>query len=637
MNHPFDARTFVARRWLVFSFLVILVLIPIAYAPILDKQFLQEDFVQVGIRHFDAQAAAQSDAWDAWLPLAWKWGFLAPVTKRAVIRVVRDWTLWTDYFAWGLQPLGYHLTNLLLHALISFCVTLLMWRLMRERVAAALAGILFAVMSIHPEAVADIPSRGHELVALCMVLTLIFYTRLPSRRALFYGAITLGLGLLSVETAMTTPLLLLAYDLIYQRAEGWRALVKRELPFWLIVLAYVGLRIALFGGGGGTPALDAMATWNFFWSGYTQYASDPFSGDIALWQTVGVTALFLFLLLVYRKRRAVVFGFVWMPIPLLVAFAFPPQERYFYVPSVGLALALAGILADPLPRLKFSHGKFYHGKISRALGAALAVLLILVYTVSLYRLNENWRNASQLAQDILAQVRALHPTLPENSTLVFVGLPARARRAPVFSDPLNIQYAIALTYDDPSLQATTMDAFPPFAEHPERTFFFEYDARKISERVDLETQLRQNLTCANGVSEIVWNFDTDAQGWTIWNDVANAEVEDGEWRLDVQGADPNLGSPLVNLRGQRLGEIQLTMRVRAARSPLQGAWYWQTRGMENFSPALVQDFDVLADGAMHTYAVALPVQRGDVIAQLRLDPTDAPAQLAIDSITLICK
>lgn len=624
MNSFSKIKTFLTRHWLAATFCVIVALILLGYAPIFQKQFLQEDFVQVGIRHFDAQVAAQNDEW---LPLAWKWGFLAPVTKRAVIRVVRDWTLWTDYFAWGLQPLGYHLTNLLLHALISFCVALLMWRLTREKFAAALAGVLFAVMSIHPEAVADIPSRGHELVALFMTLTLIFYTRLPSRRTLVWACISFVLALLSVETAMTTPLLLLVYDLIYRRAEGWRALVKRELPFWVILGAYVAWRVALFGSGGGTPALDAMAAWSFFWSGYVQYASDPFIGDIALWQTVAVTALFIFLLVVYRKRRAVVFGLVWMPIPLLVAFAFPPQERYFYVPSVGLAIALAGILADPLPRWK----------LSRAVGAALAALLILVYTVSLYRLNENWRNASDLAQDILAQVRALHPTLPANSNLVFVGLPARARRAPVFSDPVNIQYAIALTYDDASLQATMLDAFPPFAENPERTFFFEYDARKITERTDLEAQLRQNLACANGVKEIAWNFDADAGGWTIWNDAANAEVKDGQWQFDVQGADPNLGSPLVNLRAPRLGEIQITMRVRADRSSLQGALYWQTRGMENFSPALVQNFEVLADNAMRTYALTLPVQRGDVIAQLRLDPTDAPARVAIDSIKLICK
>jgi hypothetical protein len=627
MNLLSNLKTLIARHWLAATFAAIVVLVLIGYAPIFQKQFLQEDFVQVGIRHFDAQAAATSDKWDAWLSLAWKWGLIAPVTKRAVIRVLRDWTMWVDYFTWHVQPLGYQLTNLLLHALISFAVTLLMWRLTRAKGAAALAGILFAVMSIHPEAVADIPSRGHELVALMMALAMVFYTRLPSRTALLWGGICFVLALLSVETALTLPLLFGAYDLIYQRAEGWRGMVKRQAPFWAILLAYVGLRVLLFGRGGGTPSFDAAATALYFWLGYTQYASDPFITDIALWQTVVVNLFFLALLFAFRQRREVVFGLVWIPIPLLVALAFPPQERYFYVPSVGLAIALAGILVNPLPRLNFS----------RALGAGLAAALILIYTVSLYRLNENWRNASQLAQNILAQVHARHPTFPDNANIVFVGLPTRARRAPVFSDPSNIHYAIALTYNNPTLQATAANAFPPYADQPERTFFFEYDERALSERTDLEAQLRQNLSCANGVKEIAWNFDTGAQNWEQWNETANARMENGQWLFEATGNDPILGSPLINVRGARLGALTITMRVRADHSPLTGQVYWRTRAMEDFSPALVQNFDVIADNAAHTYEITLPVSRGDVITQLRLDPTDAPAQIAIDAITLACK
>lgn len=627
MNSVSRFKEFVSKHWLAATFAAIVVLVFAGYAPIFQKQFLQEDFVQVGIRHFDAQAAAQSEQWDAWLSLAWKWGFLAPVTGRAVIRVLRDWTMWVDYFSWGLNPLGYHLTNLLLHILTAFAVTLLGWRLSKQKVTAALAGLLFAVLSIHPEAVADIPSRGHQLAALLMTLALIFYTRLPSRTALAWGLACFLLALVSVETALTLPLLLVVYDLIYHRAEGWKAIAKREAPFWALLFAYAGARVLLFGRGGGTPSFDAAAELLYFWSGYTQYAADPFFTDIVLWQVVLVNALYIGALVAYRKRREVVFGLLWIPIPLLVAIAFPPQERYFYVPSIGLAVALAGILNDPLPRFKFS----------RALGLAGAVVLILIYAVSLFRLNENWRNASQLAQSILAQVKTFQPTFPDNAEIVFVGLPERARRAPVFSDPLNIRYAIALAYDNPTLRATTAADFPAFAEHPERTFLFEYAGRKMTERTDLENQLRQNLACGDGVSEIAWNFDADAQGWAVWNDTANAQVENGVWTMDATGKDPVLGSPPVNVRGARLGALEVKMRIRATKSPLKGEIYWRTREMDDFSPAHAARFDVTADDTLRAYEINLPVARGDVITQLRFDPTDAPAQIGIDSIRVLCR
>ena len=153
----------------------------------------------------------------------------------------------------------------------------------------------------------------------------------------------------------------------------------------------------------------------------------------------------------------------------------------------------------------------------------------------------------------------------------------------------------------------------------------------------MEAQLRQNLTCANGTTEIAWNFETGAQDWSEWNEIANSKFENGVWTFDATGNDPILGSPLVNVRGARLGALQVKMRARADGKAHTGQVYWRTRAMDDFSPALVSDFDVIADDAMHTYEISLPVQRGDGIAQLRLDPIDAPAQIALDAVALKCK
>lgn len=174
-------------------------------------------------------------------------------------------------------------------------------------------------------------------------------------------------------------------------------------------------------------------------------------------------------------------------------------------------------------------------------------------------------------------------------------------------------------------------------QNPERAFLFEYDARALTERVDLENQLRQNLTCADDAREIVWNFDADAQGWSAWNEIANSKIDAGAWRLDTTGSDPILGSPLVNVRGAQLGAIQIKMRARASQSPLKGEIYWRTRDMTDFSPARVASFDIIADGLLRDYEIVLPIPRDDIVAQLRFDPADAPAQLAVDSIKIVCK
>jgi hypothetical protein len=71
-----------------------------------------------------------------------------------------------DYALWGLRPVGYHLTNLILHA----ANTVWVWWLLRcYRAApwlALLAALVFAVHPVHTEAVANVVGRA-ELLGMC--------------------------------------------------------------------------------------------------------------------------------------------------------------------------------------------------------------------------------------------------------------------------------------------------------------------------------------------------------------------------------------------------------------------------------------------------------------------------------------
>jgi protein O-mannosyl-transferase len=152
-----------------------------------------------------------------------------------------------DYALWGPNPLGHHLTNIMLHAAntaIVVLLTLKMLEIVAERtrqntstifltdqmilIVAGVTGLLFGLHPIHVESVAWATERKDLLCALFFLLSVTMYTssvrtacheapqdesvsRLFHKRYL----ITLGffiLALLSKPMAVTLPVVLLVLD-----------------------------------------------------------------------------------------------------------------------------------------------------------------------------------------------------------------------------------------------------------------------------------------------------------------------------------------------------------------------------------------------------------------------------------------
>ena len=100
-----------------------------------------------------------------WINLLWNdfWG--TPMSSRSSHKSYRPLTVATfrlNYMLHELQPLGYHLVNVLLHSAVCYLYVLLCGVVFSEVWPALIAGLLFAVHPIHTEAVGELYNTKNQ-------------------------------------------------------------------------------------------------------------------------------------------------------------------------------------------------------------------------------------------------------------------------------------------------------------------------------------------------------------------------------------------------------------------------------------------------------------------------------------------
>jgi Flp pilus assembly protein TadD len=201
------------------------------------------------------------------------WRGLGPAQLRWMFTVMHgghyqplSWVSYAiDYQVWGLQPFGFHLTNLVLHAANAVVFWLVVMELLRAAappaegepadalpLAAAVGALFFAVHPLRVESVAWASERRDVLAGLFFLLTLLAYLRAardPARRLrrLAVATACFALSLLAKAWAITLPAVLLVLDAYpLRRLGGGRPVgpvLREKIPF--VVVAAGAATLAL--------------------------------------------------------------------------------------------------------------------------------------------------------------------------------------------------------------------------------------------------------------------------------------------------------------------------------------------------------------------------------------------------------
>jgi len=353
------------------------------------------------------------------------------------------------YVLAGMNPRGYHLGSLLLHAVNAGLVTWLAWRLIgaaRARAAggpdagpraalavgAAVAGLAFGVHPLRAEAVAWATDRGDVLCGTFYLAALLAYVRAVDEGGRLrwrpWGALVLSAmaaALLSKEIAVTLPAVLLILDAYpLRRPIPWAVRVREKLPF--LALALVGAAVAVAAratgarfstaeqyGVGSRVAMAAYSLWYFvaasLWpSGLAPYHEPPVRVALLaprfLLPAIAVLAVTAAVVALRRRWPAGLASWaacvaVLLPVSGLVhSGSHLVAERYSYLPGVALAVLLGGVAAAAVRAGRSAPAR-------RAGVAALLVVLALAladWAAVAWRHSASWRDTLTLWQVSLA-------------------------------------------------------------------------------------------------------------------------------------------------------------------------------------------------------------------------------------------
>ncbi|MZH05864.1 MAG: tetratricopeptide repeat protein [Nitrospinae bacterium] len=335
----------------------------------------------------------------------------------------------------GLPPVGYHMVNISFHfitALILFFLVFLTlengtnWKRQDALGIAGLTAILFAINPLNTETVTYISGRASGMAGCFYLLALLAFVlgslnKFSGKILIFYSAALLSFvaAILSKETSLTFPAIVILYDFCFMNNDRWVSLKKRLAFLYLPILSSL-LALLIF-----QPSFQQMVTkwigkmdFNYaiaqaqilgfafklcffpinliFDYDFTPnwFASGPFKWlPVLLWFSLAGVILKNF-----KKLPVIIpFSILWYILTISITNSFLPRadllsERNLYLPGIGPTLLISCAY----------HQFFFIGKRwPLKPGLAFLALLLVIQGSLVIKRNSSYKSNITLWEDTL--------------------------------------------------------------------------------------------------------------------------------------------------------------------------------------------------------------------------------------------
>ena len=342
-----------------------------------------------------------------------------------------------DAKIFGLNPLYFHLINILIHLINVILVFYLIFFLTRRQITAFFVALIFALHPMHVESVVWVAERKDVLYTAFFLISLIFYTRYLekalSNKFLLLCFSAFLLSLFSKSAAVILPLVLLAIDYYKGRKINVRTITEK-IPFFLLSILFGILSISsqhVFGEGAASHAMFNfpdqifMGSYSIFFYLIKFFIPLRLSAVHPLPVKAGaflpmiyylsfiivpiLAALFYYLFKNKKPRQAVkreiIFGLIFFIVTISLIVSLPVgravvAERYTYVPYIGMAFIAVSLTEY--------YNTFFKNKYKHLIIVS-AIAVLGVFAIASFQRSKSWQNSVVLFTDVINK----YPDYPE--------------------------------------------------------------------------------------------------------------------------------------------------------------------------------------------------------------------------------
>lgn len=326
-----------------------------------------------------------------------------------------------EYQAWGLDPAGYHLTNVILHGINACLAYAVIGRIFPDRKIAFVAAMLFAIHPINVENTAWISERKTLLASLFSMLAImsyIDYCKGRGRGLYLAAALFFILAILSKPVAVVLPAVLVAYELTLGKGLSRSALALAPMFAISIAGAVIAIKAQSGGGAVGPETLSAevlfgtiyptmlpvfwkyaaLILWPFNQSGF--YDTTLYDSFLAPTVVIAAIAIAASWVIIFRYGKAQGrFWFLWfwlwlLPVSNIIPLPVYYADRYMYLPAISF-FVLIGWIAEQAALFGASRQKQLHTAIA-------AVFIVFYASIAFFRIDV-WKDDLAFWTDVAAK------------------------------------------------------------------------------------------------------------------------------------------------------------------------------------------------------------------------------------------